>query len=110
MINVRIEKDKEGFYRSFICTGHAEYAEEGADIVCSGVSALVINTVNCLEDLLHAKITTEFDSKEGGYLFCRFEEKPDEKASFLVDCMIHGFDWIIVQYGGKYLRYTIKEA
>jgi hypothetical protein len=53
---------------------------------------------------------TEYDEKEGGYLFCRFTEKPGERAAFLMDCMIHGFDWIIGQYGKKYLNYEIREA
>jgi len=109
MIRVQIEK-QDGSWRSFRCTGHADYSAEGSDVVCAGVSAIVINTVNCLEDLTDEKIVTEYDAKEGGYLFCRFTEKPGERAAFLIDCMIHGFDWIIGQYGKKYLNYEIREA
>ena len=32
------------------------------DVVCAGVSAIVINTVNCLQDLLHEDIGCDYDS------------------------------------------------
>ena len=110
MIRIQIEKNRNGSYSSFVCKGHADYAKEGSDVVCAGVSALVINTVNCLEDLLGEKISVTFDEEKGGDIECRLLDIPSENASFLIDCMIHGFDWIIGQYGRKYLDYEIKEA
>ena len=32
----------------FLLFGHAEYADAGEDIVCAGISVLVINTINAL--------------------------------------------------------------
>ena len=109
MIRVQIVKDRNGMYRAFSCRGHAEYAEPGRDVVCAGVSALVINTVNCLQDLLHEELELSADEENGGSICCRFAGQPGEKASFLIDCMIHGFDWILIQYGRAYLSYEIKE-
>ncbi len=99
-----------GQYRSLAFRGHTGYAEEGADIVCAGVSAIVINTVNCLEDLLHEDIELEYDEEEGGDLTCNILTDLSEKGSFLVDSMIYGLKWIQSQYGEEYLRYEIKEV
>ena len=50
------------------------------------------------------------NEKEGGYIAVSFREKPDRRTDFLIDCMVHGFDWIIAQYGTSYLKYEIREA
>ena len=49
MINVQAKKEN-GHYKSFHINGHAMYAEAGSDIVCAAVSALVINTINSIEE------------------------------------------------------------
>jgi len=110
MIRVNITKDKDGDYKSFVCKGHADYAEAGSDIVCAGVSAIVINTINCITDLVRENIDLTMNEKEGGYIAVSFREKPDRRTDFLIDCMVHGFDWIIAQYGTSYLKYEIREA
>ena len=109
MTKVLIRRDRAGHYLSFHCKGHAGYAEEGEDIVCAGISAIVINTCNCLEDLLEEQVTIRY-SKDGGDISCVFQTIPSEKAALLVDCMIHGLEWIRTQYGKKYLNYKIKEV
>ncbi|MDD6692218.1 MAG: ribosomal-processing cysteine protease Prp [Lachnospiraceae bacterium] len=110
MTKVQIFQTKAGIYRSFQCKGHTEYTMEGEDIVCAGVSAIVINTINCLEDLLHENLRVEYDEVEGGYIVCNFLSDPTEKGQFLVDCMIHGLEWIQGQYGKKYLELDLKEV
>ena len=110
MIRVVISKE-DGAYRSFICSGHAQYAPEGTeDIVCAGVSAIVINTINCLMDLLDEKIGVDYDEDEGGLITCVFTAPPSDKASFLIDCMVHGLKWIMEQYGERYLTFEIEEV
>lgn len=98
-----------GEYRSFRCCGHTGFAEAGEDIVCAGVSAIVINTVNCLQDLLQEKVEVQYD-KEDGDIVCNFLSAPGERAAFLLDCMIHGLKWIQSQYGTQYLNYEIREV
>lgn len=110
MTKVQIFRTSDGHTRSFSCTGHTDYCLDGADIVCAGTSAIVINTVNCLEDLLHEDIEVDYDAVNGGDLICNFRSNPGEKAEFLIDCMIHGLEWIILQYGKKYLNYRIEEV
>ena len=109
MTKVLIKRDRTGHYLSFHCKGHAGYAEEGEDIVCAGISAIVINTCNCLDDLLEEQVIIRY-SKDGGDISCVFRTIPSEKAALLVDCMIHGLEWIRTQYGKKYLNYKIKEV
>ncbi len=110
MINVIIKRHR-GSYQSFICTGHAEYAaDDTADIVCAGVSAVVINTINCLKDLLEEEVGIDYDQEEGGLITCVFTQPPSDKASFLIDCMIHGLKWIQAQYGEQYLTFEIEEV
>ncbi|MBQ3393487.1 MAG: ribosomal-processing cysteine protease Prp [Lachnospiraceae bacterium] len=109
MTRAVIERTGDGHYRSFFVSGHAGYAEEGEDIVCAGISAIVINTINCLEDLLHEPIGYEYD-EESGDISCVFKKVPSQKASFLIDTMIHGLEWIRLTYGEEYLSYEIKEV
>ena len=47
MISVRIKKEKD-VIKYISISGHAEYAEEGFDIVCASVSCIAITTVNAL--------------------------------------------------------------
>ena len=48
MITITILQDHEDAV-GFHCIGHSGYAEAGSDIICAGVSALVINTINSIE-------------------------------------------------------------
>ena len=50
MIEIEIEiQRKNRQYRGFLCEGHAGYAQEGYDIICSAVSVLTVNAVNSIE-------------------------------------------------------------
>jgi len=122
MIRVIITK-QNGSYKSFICSGHAGYEQDHSvrggigrflrphgDIVCAAVSAIVINTVNCLEDLLKEDIGCDYDSEEGGLITCVFRSIPTHEASLLIDSMIHGLTWIRKEYGEKYLNFEIEEV
>lgn len=50
MINVEVLKDKE-LIKTITVNGHADYAENGQDIVCAGVSAVVIGGINAIDEL-----------------------------------------------------------
>ncbi len=106
MTTVTVYTARDGSCRGFECHGHAEYVQEGDDIVCAGISAIVINTVNCLGDLLHLPLSVEYD--DDGNISCMFDRPENElvreKAALLTDSMIHGLEWIRLQYGDEYLR------
>lgn len=44
-----------GKFTGFSVTGHAEYDDEGLDIVCAGVSSAVMLTVNTITDVFKIK-------------------------------------------------------
>ena len=62
MTKITIFRNRDNEFLGFECLGHAGYAEEGEDIVCAGISALVINTVNSLG--LYTKDAFSTDSDE----------------------------------------------
>ena len=72
MIQITIYQDSESRFTGFDSIGHAEYAEEGSDIVCAGVSALVIATVNSIEMLTEDRATSTA-SQETGEIHFRLE-------------------------------------
>ena len=49
MTKVTFYQNSENQCVGFTSEDHAGYAQEGKDIVCAGISALVINTVNSIE-------------------------------------------------------------
>lgn len=52
MIQVQIERrSADRAILSFSVEGHALFAEDGKDIVCAGVSAITVGTVNAVETL-----------------------------------------------------------
>ena len=55
MIEIRIKKSDRGDIIGFHMSGHADYAEHGSDVVCAGVSALVINCINSIEEFTDTK-------------------------------------------------------
>ena len=63
MINITVKK-RNGSYLDFSSRGHAGYAEEGQDIVCAAVSALIITTVNSLDEFTEEKVEVGEDVKD----------------------------------------------
>lgn len=88
MIAVSVRKDKIQIF------GHANYAEEGKDIVCAGVTALTQTLVKSIEDLTEDKI--EYDISPG-----RADIKYgnlSEKAKALVDSFFIGICMIADEF------------
>ena len=76
---------KDETYKGFLCEGHAEYSEEGMDIVCAAVSALTVNTINSVEKLTEDPFAFE-EKEEGGWLKLEFKEEPSmlERAQDII--------------------------
>ncbi len=106
MIKVTILKHTNQ-YKGFIISGHAGYAEEGYDIICSAVSVLSINTVNSLESLAHVPVRAE---QEDGYLSCQFEKELNRDGILLMDSMILGMRTICESYGKTYIQLKFEEV
>lgn len=64
MIRVSVFRDvSDRSIRRFEVKGHADFAEHGKDIVCAGVSAVTVGTVNAVESVVGVKL--ECDMRDG---------------------------------------------
>ena len=97
-------KFQDSCYKRFECSGHAEYAEKGQDVICAAVSTLVINTANSIEKLTNNNFKAYND---GNLIRYEFKSLPDEKATLLMDSLLLGLKEIQKEYGKKYLRLEI---
>ena len=88
MIRITIYQNKQNKCIGFHSEGHAEYEEQGQDIVCAAVSMLVINTINSIEMLAKDKFV--LDAEESGYIDYRIEGDPTKEAALLLNSMILG--------------------
>ena len=102
MIKVTVYKTGRHEYTGFDLAGHAGYGEEGFDIVCAAVSALVINTVNSVEAFTEDETSCVSDEEKGMIQF-RFKDRPSRDASLLLDSMILGLQGI--EDSGEYEPY-----
>ncbi|MBO1305044.1 ribosomal-processing cysteine protease Prp [Enterococcus sp. 669A] len=69
MILGTFTRNEAGRIVSFELSGHAQSGEYGHDIVCAGVSALAISTVNGIDALAGTQPIIDADEVEGGYLY-----------------------------------------
>ncbi len=102
MIRVSIFK-RDNEITGFDCIGHAGYAEEGSDIVCAGVSVLVINAVNSIEML--AKVSFDYTEEDGDVRFRLKESNPE--AQLLLQSMQLGIETVAKDTNGAYVKVTI---
>ena len=114
MTTVIIRKDNENSYRGFTCMGHAGYAKRrlfGAepDILCAAISALVISTMNSLEELAGEKLLVS-QNEETGFIKCDFTEPLHENSVILMDSMVLSLQNLSKEYGEKYLQVNFEEV
>ena len=109
MIEITRIKNENGENIGFRCIGHAGFARRGRDIVCSAVSALVLNTVNSIEAFTSTAFTCEADEESGDIDF-QFTEEISPDASLLIESMILGLKEIQNDYGKKFLILDFKEV
>jgi len=108
MIRVAIERSQaDRRIRSVHVSGHAEFAEPGKDIVCAGVSAVSVGTVNAIHRLLDIRLEHEMDK---GLLDFRVPDALDEQIAksvqLLLESMVVMLQTIQTSYG-QYI--TIRE-
>ncbi len=109
MIKVTIYKDSQDDFKGFQFIGHAEYADVGEDVVCSGVSALVITTINSLEILTKDDFTVDTDEVTG-FIKLLFTENISYEANLLIRSLIIGIEGISNEYGNDYVRLLFEEV
>ena len=106
MITVTVSK-KDDSYKEFLSRGHAGYAEEGQDIICAAVSALIISTVNSLEILTKDRFRLE---EKDGYVRIRFLEGLTEGGKLLMDSLVLGLTEIEKSYSKQFLKVKVREV
>ena len=113
MTTIVIRK-KDNSYSGFTCMGHAGYARKRLfgkepDILCAAISALVIGTMNSLQELAGEQLTAAFN-EETGFIKCDFNDSLNEKSILLMDAMVLGLKDISKAYGRKYLQVKFEEV
>ncbi|WP_438444313.1 ribosomal-processing cysteine protease Prp [Gorillibacterium sp. sgz5001074] len=100
MIQVKIDRRKDGTIRSFTVKGHAFYSDPGKDIVCAGVSAVAVGTVNSIEALAGVELVSRM---KDGYLQASVPDLPDGdtpgRVQLLLESMIVMLRAIEESYG-----------
>ncbi len=90
--------------------GHAEYARKNQpDILCAAISALVIGTINSLEELAGEKLVVA-QEESSGFIKCDFQGVLQEKSVFLLDSMVFSLENLSREYGKKYLQVKFEEV
>ena len=108
MITITIFQNRESI-TGFRCLGHAEYAEYGSDIVCAGVSALVVNAINSIEAMTNAEYDLKTD-EETGLVDFKLKDSADHDTSVLLLSMVLGLQGIQTNYGNEFLTIDFKEV
>lgn len=90
MIHLRVYEQRDLVVK-FVVSGHADYSESGSDIVCSAVSALVINAINSAEKLLDIRLNVKDD---GNTLNCWVPATflSDVQLQLLLQSMVFGVE------------------
>lgn len=109
MTKVTIFKNREDNYLAVSCFGHALYADHGSDVVCAGISVLVINTFNSIGAFTAEQIEIEEDRKNC-ILSLKFQKPSGHDGRLLLDSMILGLQEIQKTYGDEYLTLDFKEV
>jgi uncharacterized protein len=111
MIRVSIERESSGRIRQFHVEGHAFYDEPGKDIVCAGVSAVTVGTVNAVEALLAIELKARM---KHGMLKVEIPDSgaadTEDKVQLLLESMVVMLQSIAQSYGEYIALQDTKQA
>lgn len=96
MIKVDIYRDGKGRITGYKVSGHAGYAEEGQDIICSAVSAVTQAPILGLERHLKLKPSCKVDLEEG-ILEVALNSAPNDLTEAILETMVCGIQSIVGQ-------------
>ena len=92
----------------FKISGHAEYGCCGKDVVCAGTSALVINTVNAIEEYSGDSCVCE--EHDDGLVKFKVVGNVSPESYLLLKALRLGLISIYEEYGDKYIRIYFREV
>jgi len=89
-------------FQEFSISGHAEYNDEGLDIVCAGISATVISSLNLLISLLGKSVKVG-ENEEEGYIHLEvldynFDDATKKFMHLIIDNLINQLSEIESMY------------
>ena len=104
MTEVRIKRNSGSDITGFTVSGHALFADSGADIVCAAISMLTINTINAIEEFLPDEPMTLKVDREKGVIDMGLQIGPTEKSGLLLRTFYLGMTSLEKKYGSEYIR------
>ncbi len=91
-----MDKDGQGHITGYMVSGHADYAEDGYDIICSAISAITQTALLGLER--HLKMKPSYDvNQEDGVLKVALNSAPTELTEAILQTMVYGVQSIAKQ-------------
>jgi hypothetical protein len=106
MISVTLYKNKNGGIYRFEVLNH------GKDVVCAGVSALVITCVNFIQSRFNADTATKYDP-DGGYIDFEVpaikQGGTNEEIALAIDQMVFGLEQIRKVHKKEIKIKTVKD-
>lgn len=93
MIRVDLFRNEQGLITSYKVSGHAGFAEEGSDIICSAVSALTQAPLLGLERHLQLK-PSYVVNQEDGILEVALNSAPTDLTEAILVTMLYGLQSI----------------
>ena len=110
MIRVTLIKNSSDELCGFRMKGHADFAEPGEDIVCAGVSALVINTINSIEAFTEDAFADDVQEQETDVVFFAVSTVPvSRESALLLKSLSLGLHGIQEHYGKKFIQIDISD-
>ncbi|MFC7440843.1 ribosomal-processing cysteine protease Prp [Laceyella putida] len=91
MIRILVERNATGQVERVLVKGHANFAEEGKDLVCAAVSGISIGMVNAIETMFGVQIHADDDGD--GKVDCHLprdvhDPETREKIHLLLEAMV----------------------
>jgi uncharacterized protein YsxB (DUF464 family) len=109
LIIVRIIRLEDGSIQGFSVKGHANFAKSGEDIVCAGVSAVTVGTVNSIVALTDVEMETEMENGFlSAYLSPESYHDANAQVQLLLESMVIMLTSIAESYG-KYIQIENKQ-
>ncbi|ADM71459.1 ribosomal-processing cysteine protease Prp [Paenibacillus sp. SEL3] len=102
MIIVRITRLEDGSIQGFSVKGHANFAKSGEDIVCAGVSAVTVGTVNSIGALTDVEMETEM---ENGFLSAYLSPESYHDANAQVQLLLESMVIMLTSIAESYGKY-----
>lgn len=110
MIKVVFHRTPSGMIQSVTMKGHANFAENGSDIVCAAATAVSFGTANAIETLTGIDPVAK-QGGDGGYLKVVIPQdisvEAREKIEILLQGMLISLETIEKEYH-KYIQITLK--